>query len=361
MIIVFNVGSSSIKYKLFQIKSDKVFKISENSVNNIKLSEKEFEDAFFVLVSGLNDYLNLIKYVGYRVVFGGDLKDGVSVTKNVIEEIESQKQLAPLHNPNAVLCIKLAKIKFVKAEHLCFFDTSYFKNIPPIEQNIPIDLEVINKFNLRRYGFHGISHEYAYQIIKPHKSEKVLTIHLGAGCSITAILHGEPIATSMGLTPLEGLIMQTRGGNIDPGTIIFLIENIGVNKVKELLNNRSGLAGMTKTNGNMLDLLYLSGEKIEDKNYLPSKSLTKNDRNYKLACFAIEAYCSSIKKYIGAYSALMAGVDRIIFSGKIAAGSGVIRKKILNKLDYLKVKKIDIVMPDEEKAIAQKILKVIEK
>lgn len=361
MIIVFNVGSSSIKYKLFEIKSDKIIEISENSVSNIKPSEKEFEKSFKALVSGLNNYLNSIKFVGYRVVFGGDLLDGAETTQSAIDEIESQKQFAPLHNPNAILCIKLSKSIFLNAHHLCFLDTSYFKNMPSLEQNIPIDLEVIKKYKLRRHGFHGISHEYAYQTIKPHKNEKVITIHLGAGCSISAIFHGEPIATSMGLTPLEGLIMQSRGGNIDPGTVMFLIEKFGLSKVKEILNNKSGLTGMTKTNGNMLDLLYLAGERIEDKNYLPDKSLSKNDKNYQLAKFALDAYCNSVKKYIGAYSALLGGVDRIIFTGKIGAGSNVIRKKIMNKLDYLKIKNIDIVKPDEERAIAQKILKIVKK
>ena len=361
MIIVFNVGSSSIKYKLFEIKSDKIIEISKNSVNNIKPSEKEFENSFSTLASGFKEYINLIKYAGYRVVYGGNLFDGTEATGSVIEEIESQKQLAPLHNPNAALCIKLSKTVLKEAHHLCFFDTSYFKNMPSLEQNIPIDLEIVKKYKLRRHGFHGISHQFVYQTIKPHKSEKVVTIHLGAGCSVSAMQHGEPIATSMGLTPMEGIIMQTRGGNIDPGTVIFLIENIGASKVKEMLNNNSGLAGMTGTNGSMLNLLYLSGEKIEDNNYLPDKSLSKNDKNYRLAQFALEAYCNSIKKYIGAYSALLGGIDRIIFTGKIGAGSSVIRKKILSKLDYLKIKNIDIVEPDEERAIAQKILKIIKK
>lgn len=361
MFVVFNVGSSSIKYKLFEIKLNKIIEISESSINNIEPFDKEFKKLFMTFTSGLDNYLNSIKYVGYRIVFGGNLKDGIEATKPVVEEIENQKQFSPLHNKKAAICIKLSKSKLIDAKHLCFFDTSYFENIPKLEQNIPIDLEIVNKYKLRRYGFHGISHQYAYQTIKPRKSEKVITIHLGAGCSISANFHGEPIATSMGLTPLEGVMMQTRGGNIDPGTIMFLIENIGVNKVKEMLIKRSGLAGMTGTSGSMLDILYLSGEKIEDKNYLPDKSLSKNDKNYKLAQFAVDAYCNSIKKYIGAYSTLMGGTDRIIFTGKVGAGSSVIREKILNKLEYLKIKKIDIVTPDEENAIARKILKIIKK
>lgn len=361
MIIVFNVGSSSLKYKLFQIKHHKITVISESSVNDIKPEEKEFNKSFAVLLCGLKDYLNSIKYVGYRVVSGCDLKDGVEATKSVIQKIESEKEIAPLHNPNAVLCIKQSKSIFVGARHLCFFDTSFFKDIPLEEQIIPIDSEVSKKYKLRRNGFHGISHQYAYQTIKPPKSEKVITIHLGAGCSVSAINQGKPVATSMGFTPLEGVIMQTRAGSIDPGTILFLIDKIGLNKVKYLLNNKSGLAGMTATNGSMLDLLYLSGEKIEEDNFLPDKNLSKNETNYKLAKLAINIYCRSVKKYIGAYSAILNGVDRVIFTGKIGAGSKIIRKKILANLDYLKIKKVDVVDPDEEMAIAKKIFKIVKK
>lgn len=359
MILVFNPGSSSIKYKLYQIKSGKLVCVFEDLVNNVKPTEKGFKDAFKLLLNGLNNYVNQVQYIGYRVVCGDNLSDGVFAGKETLEIIKNAKQFAPLHNSAALFCIKSSKNIFIDARHLCYFDSSFFKDLSKEEQAVPIDAEIVKKYKLRRNGYHGISHQYAYDFVKPGKNEKVITIHLGAGCSISAITHGVPIATSMGLTPLEGLIMQKRSGSIDPGLLIYLIEKIGVREVDKMLNHNSGMAGMTGTSGDMLDILYLAGMKIDNKDYLPDKSLKKNINNYKRSTFALDIYCRSVKKYIGAYSATMAGVDRVIFTGKIGAGSAVIRKKILKGLDYLKIKRIDVIKTDEEYAIAKKILKII--
>lgn len=357
MILVFNPGSSSIKYKLFKIKGKNILIITEGSVDGIKPDAESFERSFLLLAEEVKKYWSEIKYVGYRVVCGDCPADGSEADKKTLEIIEKFSYLAPLHIPNTILTIKLSKEIFTQSKHLCYFDSSFYKNLPEEEKILPINSTICEKFNLLRYGYHGISHQYAYESAKPAKSERVITIHLGAGCSISAIAKGNPIATSMGFTPMEGVIMQKRSGSIDPGVIIFLAEKIGLKKTKDLLNNDSGLAGLTKSAGNMLDVLYLAGEKIEDNSYLPAKSLKKDRKNFQNARLALDLYSNSIRKYIGSYATLMGGADRVIFSGKIGAGSGVIRKRILKGLEFLKIKKIDIIPPNEELAIAKMIVK----
>ena len=357
MILVFNPGSSSIKYKLFGIKGKQILLISEGSVDGIKPDAESFKRSFLLLAEKIKKYWGGIKYLGYRVVCGDCPADGSEADQKILETIRKFSYLAPLHIPNTILTIKLSQEIFSQSKHLCYFDSSFFKKLPIEEKILPIDSTISKKFNLLRYGYHGISHQYAYESAKGAKSERVITIHLGAGCSVTAIAKGLPIATSMGFTPMEGVIMQSRSGNIDPGVIFFLVEKIGLKKAKELLNNNSGLAGLTQTGGNMLDILYLAGEKIEDNTYLPAKSLKKDQKNFQNARLALDLYCNSVRKYIGSYSILLGGVDRMVFTGKIAAGSGVIRRRILKGLNFLKIKKISIIPPNEELAIAKKIIK----
>ncbi len=358
MILVINPGSSSIKYKLFDVKSSKLYFAKSGEKDKLTFNKSCFEKALNELVAEIDNYHSYINYIGYRVVHsGGKLVDGVSASAELVKSITKYEELAPLHNPAAILCLNYLKSLFFQSKHLCYFDTSFFNDLPAIQSTYPLPQKIINQYSIKRFGFHGISHQYAYHLVKSKKSEKVITIHLGAGCSVAAIWHGKPVATSMGFTPLEGVMMQSRGGDIDPGLVLFLVEKIGLASTKEILNYQSGLAGIMATDGRMLDILYLAGEKIEDENYLPPKDLYRNKQNYKLAQFALESYCDSVRKYIGAYAALMTGVDRIIFTGKIGAGSSIVRKKIIKGLEFLKIKNINVVPSDEELAIAQKIVK----
>lgn len=357
MILIINPGSSSIKYQLFGLRSKKLFQIKFGSKDQIK-DKAGFQKAASLLLSEFGSYSREIAYVGYRIVHGGsELDDGISASDQVLKSITEYDELAPLHNPPAVYCIEYFKQILTHSKHLCYFDTTFFNNLPQNQVTYPLPQQIINRFKIRRYGFHGISHEFAYYSVKPKKNEKAATIHLGAGCSITAIKNGQPTATSMGFTPLEGLVMQTRSGDIDPGLVIFLVEKLGLKKTKDVLSHSSGLAGLTHTAGDMLDLLYLASEKIEDPNYLPPKDLHRNKSNFAAAQLALMIFCQSIQKYLGGYSTIMGGLDRVIFTGKIGYGSNVIRKRILKNLDFIKIKNIDVVAPNEELAIAQKIVK----
>lgn len=355
MILVINTGSSSLKFKLYENKN-KLLEVFSGSVDNVRSSEKEFEKAAKRINSEIVAFIEEIKIVAYRVVHsGGVLKDGTRATESVIEHIEKYDKLAPLHNLRAALIIQNFKKILPKAAHLCYFDTTFYQSLPLSESLYPINSKISENFNIKRYGFHGISHQFAYSESKAKSAERVISIHLGAGCSITAIVGGKPVATSMGFTPLSGLIMQTRSGDIDPGLVLYLAETMGIKGAQQLLGEKSGLAGLTDTSGAMLDVLYLAGERIEEQNYTPAKDLRKSKKSYDAAQLALEMYCNSIIKYIGSYAALMGGVDRIIFSGKIGFGSIVIRRKILSRIKFLKIKKINIVNPNEELAIAKKI------
>jgi len=357
MILVINTGSSSIKYKLYQ-KDQQLSEIKSGTFSKLS-SIKDFTLTVKKLVDNLLLYQDNIKFVAYRIVHnGGKIKDGSRASQSVIDCIKKYDYLAPLHNSKAALVMECLKEIFTKSIHLCYFDTTYFENLPEIEKNYAISSKFSRKFEIKKYGFHGISHQYAYNCAKAKYDEKVITIHLGAGCSISAIKNGKPQATSMGMTPLSGLIMQTRSGDLDPGLMLYLTDKLGIKGTANLITNNSGLAGLTQTNGEMLDVLYLAGERIEDKSYTPSKNLKRGKLNYQDAKLALDLYCDAVIKYIGAYSAVMGGLDRIIFTGKIGFGSTVIRQKILSRIKHMKVKKINIVEPNEELAIALKVAKI---
>lgn len=357
MILIVNPGSSSVKIKLYEVKQRIPKIVLSDSIDGINCPEQISKKRFLKLIIKLEEYIDSIRYVGYRIVSDGNLKDGTEVNKSSLNKIERASDISPLHTPYSLKSIKLFKQIFPDSFHVLYFDNTFFANIPLIEKTFPINKQIAEKYNIYKIGYHGISHQFALDKVKPSKKEKVITIHLGAGCSITAIKNGQPVATSMSFTPMDGLIMQSRCGSIDPGAVLYLSEKLGIKNTRILLNNKSGLAGLTDTDGAMLDILYLSGKKIEDENYLPPKNIHKNINNYKSSLLAFDMYCMSIKKYIGSYSAIMGGIDRIIFTGKIGAGSSIIRKSIMTNLEYLKVKKIDVVETNEELAIANKIIK----
>lgn len=359
MILVINTGSSSIKYKLYQL-DNKLTEVQIGSLDGLKSLGLEFKKAANKIREDLSLYKDDIKFIAYRVVHsGGKLKDQTRATESVIEQIKKFDYLAPLHNLRAVLTIESFKELYPKANHLCYFDTTFFEDLPEIETIYPISKTINKKFAIKKFGFHGISHQFAYQMSKAKYDEKVITLHLGAGCSVCAISKGKPIATSMGFTPLSGLVMQTRSGDIDPGLVLFLSQKLGLKGAKDLLYKNSGLAGLTETTGEMLDVLYLAGEKIEDRCYVPGKSVSKSKSSYQDAKEALNLYCNSIVKYIGAYHALLGGLDRIIFSGKIGFGSSIIRRKVLSKIKFLKVRKVNLIEPNEELAIAKKVAKIV--
>jgi acetate kinase len=340
MILVLNCGSQSIKWKLF---SENLKKVKDGKVE--VLDEKEYGDFLLKELEGLAEYKEKIKIVGHRVVHsGGKYKSLIVLDDDVLMGLEKFSQLAPLHNPYNILGAKTAERVFLEAKQIAVFDTDFFSNLPETASSYALPKDIIEKYGFRRFGFHGISHEYvaseaAKKIGKPLNKLKVITCHLGGGASITAIENGKAIDTSMGFTPMEGLVMMTRSGSIDPGIVLKLAEELSVAKTEEVLNKNSGVAGICRT-GEMLDVL----EKIK--------------RGDKSARLALDIFVYSIKKYIGAYFAILGGCDLLVFTGAIGSGSSKIRNMICKDLNILKQTKILAIKTDEELAIAQKIIKI---
>lgn len=353
MYLIVNTGSSSLKYKLFNSELEDI------KTGNFVVGGKIHDHihALDLMLSEISKNRNEIEKVGYRVVHGGDEADEIMpVTLPTMKIIEKYAPLAPHHNPAAGKVIRTLIEKIPMSQHFVVFDTAFFKNLPDVAKTYPIDKEIARELNIRRYGFHGISHEFAMEEVDPDRRKKVVTIHLGAGCSLAAINCGVPIDTSMGFTPVEGVPMQTRSGDLDPEIVIHLAEKFGLKKTRQIIENNSGLAGLSNTSGSMLTLLALAGEKVEDHDFHIGLDKTARNAFKEDAQLAIEIFCYRVKKYLGAYAAALGGVDIVAFTGEIGYGSSVIRDKILSDLNFLDFK-VEIIKPDEELAIARKLVK----
>lgn len=336
MILVLNCGSQSIKWKLFDNKLAFIKK-GERSVFDIKNYQKILEEELKTLFEFKKD----IKKIGHRVVLGGDkFRKPVKVYNNVLKELKEFNNLAPLHNPFNILGIKTAQKIFNKAEHIAVFDTEFYINLSPKAYTYPLP----EKYSFKKFGFHGISHEYAAKegskiIKKPFKGIKIISCHLGGGSSITAIKNGKAIDTSMGYSPMEGVVMMTRSGSIDPGIIFELLENNTKEETKHILNYESGIKG-------------ICGE--EDM----LKVLKKIKKGSKKAKLALDVFSYNIKKYIGAYFAILGGCDLLVFTGTIGYGSSKIRNLICKNLDIIKNTRVLAIETNEELEIANKIKKL---
>jgi len=316
MILVLNCGSQSIKWKVFDKNLNL---ISEGKKDCFKKSY--YEQNLKKELKKIKTLYPEIKWIGHRVVHPID-------------------ELAPLHNPFERLGVKIAEKEFPQAKQKIIYDTDFFKNLPDVSQIYPLPKNLVKKYSIRRYGFHGISHQYlvekAAEILKkPLKKLNLITLHLGGGCSMTAIKNGQPIDTSMGFTPLEGLAMMTRSGDLDPGILIFLTKKIGVDKLEEILNHQSGLKA-------------ICGESDF------RKILKRKDKKAELAK---RIFIYRIKKYLSAYFGILKGkVDAVVFSGQIGAGYQQTRKMILKDLPFLQKTKILVIKTDEEYQIAKTLL-----
>ncbi len=271
-----------------------------------------------------------IHAVGQRVVHGGEtFSESALITDDVLKGIEACVDLAPLHNPDNIKCIQAAK-KFLgpKVPQVAVFDTSFHHRLPEHAYLYALPYELYRRHRIRRYGFHGTSHRYVsyrYRALNHLTREQthVITLHLGNGCSAAAIRGGYPVDTSMGMTPLEGLVMGTRSGDLDPAVVNVIAkkEELSTEQVETLLNTKSGLLGVSGESNDMRTLQSLSSE--------------KNNARAKLA---IEVFCYRARKYIGAYLAAMNGADAIVFTGGIGENSTDVRKKICSGLGWLGLK-----------------------
>lgn len=309
--LILNVGSSSIKYSIFE--NDK--RILKNEIAKIGISKiKTFEQAIDIILKKIKNHN--IDIIAHRVVHGLDLRKPSIINKDIINKISQASKLAPLHNPYELKVIKICQKKF-KQKQIVVFDTEFYKNLPSYAKNYPIPQNLIKKYKIQRYGFHGLSHEYLLKetskLLKNNKLN-IIICHLGNGCSITAIKKGKPMDTSMGFTPLEGPMMGTRSGSIDPGIILFL-KNQNLN---EILNKKSGLLAVSNLTRHIPELL---------------KNKSKKSK------LAIKMFTYQIRKYIGSYYTLLQPLHAIVFSAGIGQNEPEIRKLILQdfpeiKLDY---------------------------
>ena len=349
-ILVINCGSSSIKYKLYEMPEEKLLvngiveKIGEETSHlrhelpqetiTTELKVKNHTEGLELILRYLLDpekgvikSVDEIKGIGHRVVHGGEgFEKSVEITENVIRKIEEYLELAPLHNPHNLAGIKAAKKLFPHALQVASFDTAFHTTIPSLAYLYAIPYKFYEKYKIRRYGFHGTSHRFvarrAAKILKKNKYDvNVITCHLGNGCSITAVKNGKSVDTSMGLTPLEGLVMGTRSGDIDPGIIFYLSDKIGydIKGLNRILNKESGLLG-------------ISGISNDFRNLMSKINIDKN------AKMAIDIFCYRLKKYIGAYMAVLGRVDAIVFTAGIGENVPYVREKTLENMENYGIK-----------------------
>jgi len=351
MILVWNCGSSSIKYYIFDQNLNLKNKGSYTNLNIDNIVE--FRNKAELAISEIKSEHSDIANIAFRIVSAGkDAEDGSEIGESLILKIESESQRI-LHNKAVLEVIKCSITNFPNVHHSAYFDTTFFKDLPQSSKRYALPTEIVKRFNVDRLGFHGISHRYALDSIG--KFNKVLSIHLGAGCSVAAVHNGKPIDISMGHSTNEGLVMRTRVGDIDSMLVLELAEELGISNARDLLQMQSGLKGLTNSSGEMLEVLDMAGYEIEDASYIRKGYYTKIQRDR--AKDAIELYINRIKKYIGEYAALMNGVDAIIFTGKIGFGSSFLRAMIMNKMDYLGKVSTFTVETNEEYAIAAMVKK----
>lgn len=266
-----------------------------------------------------------IEAIGHRVVHGGEhFTQATLVTDEVLAKCEGLNHLAPLHNPVNIEGIRIARKVLPSVPHVAVFDTAFHHTLPTRAQAYALPKKLVQQYGIRRYGFHGTSHEYvahkAAEYMKTDISQlRIITCHLGNGCSIAAVEFGRSVETSMGMTPLEGLVMGTRSGDVDPGVLVMLAKEEGLDAqgLDHLLNYESGLLGISGIGNDMRDIIEKASANNED------------------ARLALHLFSHRLRKYIGAYTAVMGGVDAIVLTGGIGENSSVVRHRTSQRLDYL--------------------------
>ena len=276
---------------------------------------------------GVIDSMDEIDAVGHRVVHGGErFTDSVLISDDVLNGIEACAEIAPLHNPPNLYGIKACMRLMYNTPQVAVFDTAFHQTMPKVAYLYGLPYEMYVKYGLRRYGFHGTSHRYVSQRVCEYlgvdpAGKRIITCHVGNGGSISAVKDGKCIDTSMGLTPLEGLMMGTRSGDVDGGAVTFIMDKEGLapSEMSNLLNKKSGVAGITGVSSDMREVIAAAHE---------------GNQRCRLA---LDMYAYRVKKYIGAYAAAMNGVDIILFTGGVGENQADMREAFCNGLDYLGV------------------------
>ena len=348
-VLVLNSGSSSIKYQFIDTYNNEALakgQIERIGMSSAILTHLPKGKEKIKIVGEILDHTLAIEYVlavllspnhgvisdkaeidavGHRVVHGGeDFSGSVLITNKVMEVLKENIELAPLHNPANIKGIKAAQSHLPTTPQIGVFDTAFHANMPPHAYIYGIPYELYRRYKIRRYGFHGTSHRFVSQkaaemLGKPYEELKIITAHLGNGGSLAAIDKGVSIDTSMGFTPLEGLLMGTRSGDLDPSIITYVMgkEGLDVREMNALLNKHSGLIGVSGESSDMREL---------------EEAVVDGDKRAKNA-FDIFTY--RIKKYVGSYIAAMGGLDALVFTGGIGENSTAVRKAVCENMEYL--------------------------
>lgn len=399
-ILVINCGSSSLKYQLINMEDKGVLAqglVERIGINGSILTQKVDGRDKYIVESPLKDHqkaidlvlktlvdenqgviksMEEISAVGHRVVHGGEkYATSVVVTEEVIKDLEDFIKLAPLHNPPNIIGIRACQSLMPNTPMVAVFDTAFHQTMPEKAFMYPLPYELYKEDHIRRYGFHGTSHKYvagevAKWMKKDIKDIKTITCHLGNGVSVTAVNGGQSIDTTMGFTPLDGIIMGSRSGSIDPAIVTYLVKEKGysIDEVNEILNKKSGVLGVSGLGTDFRDI-----------------RAAVEERNDKRALLTMDIYGYQIKKQIGAYAAAMAGVDAIVFTAGIGEHAPEIRVRALTDMEFLGIEldvnkndnqnigdgmeiskpsskvKVFVIPTNEELMIAEETLELIQK
>jgi acetate kinase len=342
-ILVINNGSSSLKFSVLDPRSETVLSSglaerigSEQGLLKLSDLEKVKHEEKMPLADHRSALIRVIeilskngrfdcKAIGHRVVHGGEyFREPELVTESVIEKIEELASLAPLHNPAHVIGIRVAAELFPGKPQVAVFDTAFHQTLPNYVFHYAIPYEYYEKYRIRRYGFHGTSHHYvtleaARRLEKPYDQLQFISAHLGNGCSATAVKHGRSVDTTMGLTPLEGLVMGTRSGDVDPSLLLFLQQREGLRlaEIIEILTRKSGLLGVSGVSHDMRSVI------------------TAADDGNARAQLAIDLFCHRLGRAILGLAASLSSIDGVIFTGGVGENSAFIRDKVLSHLAIL--------------------------
>ena len=393
-ILIINAGSSSLKYQLIDMTNESIAAkglIERIGIEGSKLVHK-FGDEKHEVVKRLSDHVEAMQLVletltdsevgvihsmdeigavGHRVVHGGEKFSGaVLITDEVIRAVEENVPLAPLHNPANLMGIAACRAVMPNTPMVAAFDTAFHQSMPPRAYLYGVPVDYYKRLKIRRYGFHGTSHDFvsrrtAELIGKPIESLKIVVCHLGNGSSITAVDGGKSVDTSMGMTPLEGVLMGTRSGSLDPAIVEYIMkqEHMDVDHVMNVLNKESGLIGVSDASSDMRDII------------------AKGEAGDAQCRIAQEVWAYGIRKYIGAYAAAMGGLDAVVFTAGIGENNPKSRMQVLESLDFLGIDidtavndaargetliskptskvSVWVVPTDEELAIARATLKLV--
>jgi acetate kinase len=371
-ILVLNCGSSSIKYQFIDTESKT--ELAKGAVERIGmsgavLSHMRYDGDKIKIAGEILDHTMAIEYVlgvmlsknhgvidekedieavGHRVVHGGEtFSDSVLITEEVVKVLQDNIELAPLHNPPNIKGIQAVTRILPGTPQVGVFDTAFHVKMPPKAYLYGIPYELYKKYKIRRYGFHGTSHRYVSQIAAENLGRdiselKIITTHLGNGSSMAAVKNGQSIDTTMGFTPLEGLLMGTRSGDIDPSLILYIMgkEGLSLSEAGTLLNKHSGLIGVSGESSDMREILAA----VKDE--------------HKRARYAFEMFCYRIKKYIGAYTAAMGGLDALVFTGGIGENAIEVREEVCRDMKYLGIELDDLKNENNETVISTESSKV---